>query len=312
MTMQHITAKKSLGQHFLRSKEALGKIIAAAEIVPGETVLEIGPGEGVLTEALLSAGARVVAVEADARCVEKLKERFADAMKTKKFLLIEGDIRDKKMQKELFTKKRTTTPRSGLSKPRPDLSPLGEKPYKLVANIPYYITGMLFRLFLEKLRQPSLLVFLVQKEVAEQIVARPNPAKRDEQAGKESILSLAVKIFGTPRYVAKVRREAFAPPPKVDSAIIAVTDISRRRLGKLSDEAYFRIVKAGMGSKRKMLLGNLARARLRPTSDGQGLNIPKEKLTEIFGKLGIDEHVRGEDIPVEKWIALAIEVEKSQ
>lgn len=298
--MQHIASKKSLGQHFLRSKEALQKIIKTADIKSGETVLEIGPGEGVLTEALLLAGARVVAVETDRRCVEKLEERLTDAIKAKKLLLISGDIRNEKVQQELFTEEWTTTPRSGLSKPRPDLSPLGNRPYKLVANIPYYLTGMLFRLFLEKLSQPSTLVFLVQKEVAEQIVGRPNPAKRDGQAGKESILSLAVKVFGTPTFIAKVKREAFSPPPKVDSAIIAVSNISRARLTDITSEEYFRVVKTGLGAKRKMLLGNLAR----------GLKIPKEKLVEIFKKLDIDEYTRGEDVPVGKWIALAQEIKK--
>ncbi|MEK7118173.1 MAG: 16S rRNA (adenine(1518)-N(6)/adenine(1519)-N(6))-dimethyltransferase RsmA [Patescibacteria group bacterium] len=272
--MYSFHAKKSLGQHFLRSKDAIKKIVATAEIVPGETVLEIGPGEGALTEALLEAGARVVAVEADARCILKLEERFVDAIKVKKLLLIHGDARDKKIQAELFQKKF-----------------LGVFLYKLVANIPYYITGMLFRLFLEKLRQPSLLVFLVQKEVARQVTGR---------SGKESVLSLAVKVFGTPCYVAKVKREAFSPSPKVDSAIILITDISRVRLKELSDEEYFRVVKAGLGSKRKMLLGNLSR----------GLDIPKEKLGTVFRKSGIGLYARGEDIPVEKWIALAIEIKK--
>lgn len=270
----HIRARKSLGQHFLRSKEALRKIVGAADIKAGETVLEIGPGEGVLTEALLLAGARVVAVEADARCVEKLKERFTAAIRAKKLLLVYGDIRDVKLRQELFHRRF-----------------LGVLSYKLVANIPYYITGLLFRLFLEKLRQPSLIVFLVQKEVAEQVVARNN---------KEGILSLAVKVFGTPRYVAKVKREAFSPSPKVDSAIVAVADISRMRLGKLSSGEYFRVVKAGLGSKRKMLLGNLSR----------GLNISREKLGTIFKKSGVDLYVRGEDVGVETWLALAREIKE--
>ena len=299
--MQHIAAKKShhkstpifqsgvplrkiksLGQHFLRSKEVLRKIIEAAAIKSGETVLEIGPGEGALTEALLLAGARVIAVETDTRCVRKLEERFTDHLNKKRLLLISGDIKQDEVQKKIFHKEF-----------------LGQSLYKLVANIPYYITGMLFRLFLEKLRQPSALVFLVQKEVAEQIVARE---------GKESILSLSVKIYGTPRYVAKVKREAFSPPPKVDSAIVAVTDISRERLAGFTDEEYFRAVKTGLGAKRKMLFGNLARAPLRPPSDGQGLKIPKEELLKIFNALGIDEHVRGEDVPAEKWPILAQEI----
>ncbi|OGZ09726.1 MAG: ribosomal RNA small subunit methyltransferase A [Candidatus Lloydbacteria bacterium RIFCSPHIGHO2_02_FULL_50_13] len=272
--MDSFHPKKSLGQHFLHSKEALREIIQAADLKDGEIVLEIGPGEGALTDALLFAGTRVVAVEADSRCIQKLNERFSEAIRVNHLMLIAGDIRDEKVQRELFRK---------------DF--LGPSEYKLIANIPYYITGMLFRLFLETLRQPSLLVFLVQKEVAEQVVGRDN---------KEGILSLAVKAYGSPRYVAKVKRDTFSPPPKVDSAVVAVTDISRKRLGKLRDEDYFRIVRAGLSAKRKMLFGNLAHA----------LKIPKEKLSPTFAKLNIDEKIRGEDVPAEQWISLAQEIKK--
>jgi 16S rRNA (adenine1518-N6/adenine1519-N6)-dimethyltransferase len=149
---------------------------------------------------------------------------------------------------------------------------------------------MLFRLFLEHTRQPSTIVFLVQKEVAEHIAAKN---------GKEGILSLSVKVYGDPKYIAKVSREAFTPKPRVDSAIIAIMNISRTRLGDLSDEIYFRVVKTGLGLKRKMLLGNLAR----------GLKIPKELLLDIFNKLDLDEHIRGEDVTVEKWLALTKEIQ---
>lgn len=267
--MKRINAKKSLGQHFLRSKTALTQIIDAADLSLSDIVLEIGPGEGALTDALLVSGARVVAVETDVRCIEKLSERFADALAAKKLLLIEGDIRDEAVQKMLFHKKY-----------------IGASDYKLVANIPYYITGMLFRLFLETLRQPTLIIFLVQKEVAQLIVAKD---------GKEGILSLAVKAYGTPRIVAKVKREAFTPPPKVDSAIIAVENISRDRLNGLRDEKYFRVVKAGFSAKRKMLLGNLVKE----------FAIPKEKLETVFHDTGIDARARGEDVPFAQWILLA-------
>ncbi len=272
--VSRITAKKSLGQHFLRSKVALKQIVGAAALSSSDLVLEIGPGEGALTEAILESGARVVAVETDERCILKLYERFSKAILHKQLSIIAGDIREENIQKELFHKKF-----------------LGTADYKIVANIPYYITGFLFRLFLEMLRQPTRIVFLVQKEVAEQIVARDQ---------KEGILSLAIKVYGDVRYVAKVKREAFAPPPKVDSAIILVENISRARLHKLSDGAYFSVVKAGLAAKRKMLLGNLVR----------GLNIPKEKLEASFIKLAIDLHARGEDIGVEKWILLARSIAK--
>jgi len=274
--MKHLPAKKSLGQHFLRSKDAIQKIIRAADITPGDIVLEVGPGEGVLTEALLNAGAHVTAIEKDQRCITLLKERFSDAITDGHLLLVEGDILDEKLRSELFL--------------FAEDDPI---PYKVVANIPYYITGMLFRLFLEHTRQPSTIVFLVQKEVAEHIAAKN---------GKEGILSLSVKVYGDPKYIAKVSREAFTPKPRVDSAIIAIMNISRTRLGDLSDEIYFRVVKTGLGLKRKMLLGNLVR----------GLKISKETLLDIFNKLDLDEHIRGEDVAVEKWLALSKEIQMTR
>lgn len=263
-----IHAKKSLGQHFLRSKTALREMITAADIKKGELVLEIGPGEGVLTAELLLAGAKVVAVETDERCIAHLQERFHNEMSDGQLTLIEGDIRNEEVVELLFTKKL-----------------LGNKSYKLVANIPYYITGMLFRLFLEHLRQPTIIVFLVQKEVAEEIVSRD---------GKEGILSLSVRAYGIPRYISKVKREAFSPPPKVDSAILAVTDINREWLPKKLEGQYFAIIKAGLGSRRKMLLGNLVRAFPKQ----------KKKIEELFTELEIDKKIRGEDLSFEKWITL--------
>ena len=271
-----VKAKKSLGQHFLRSKGAVRKIVVAAEIMPRETVLEIGPGRGVLTEALLLAGACVVAVEKDSELIPELSEKFSQEVSAGRLTLLEGDILDERLQKKLF----------------PILGGKTAK-YKVVANIPYYITGALFRLFLEKLRQPTRLVFLVQKEVAEQIVSRN---------GKEGILSLSIKAFGTPKYVAKVPKESFSPKPKVDSAIIAVTDISRDRLKGVSEAQFFKVVKAGLGAKRKMLLGNLSKS----------LNIPKDELEKVFHKLDIPPTSRGEDLPIEKWLALAREINNEQ
>ena len=168
---------------------------------------------------------------------------------------------------------------------------LGEGAYKLIANIPYYITGYLFRLFLEALRQPTLIVFLVQKEVAEQIIATNK---------KEGLLSLSVKAFGSPHYVATVQRDAFSPPPKVDSAIMCVDNISRSHFSNMTSKAYFTILKAGLGAKRKMLLGNLA----------QSLGIPKTMLGGIFLELGISQTARGEDLSIEAWLALAMRISR--
>lgn len=264
-----IAPKKSLGQHFLRSTHALDKIIDAAEITAGDVVLEIGPGKGALTKKLVEAGAQVIAVEKDDRCIGFLDEEFSSLPESTRPIIIHGDILDVTTQATLFSKKF-----------------LGTKKYKLVANIPYYITGALFRLFLETLRQPTSLTFLIQKEVAEQIVSRNK---------KEGILSLSVKAYGEPRYVGKVGRDAFTPPPKVDSAIIHVADISRAKLGTLADEDFFRVLKTGFRARRKKLLGNLR----------DGLALSKEELEQIFAEVGIDPNIRGEDLPLSKWITLA-------
>jgi 16S rRNA (adenine1518-N6/adenine1519-N6)-dimethyltransferase len=269
MSRPRVVAKKSLGQHFLRSRVALESIVRAGSLMHGDTVLEIGPGEGALTERLLAEAGRVIAVETDERCLMLLQERFAEAIASQRLVLLAGDIRNDDTQRALFHETR-----------------LGDSPYKLVANIPYYITGMLFRLFLETLRQPSLIVFLIQKEVADEILAHD---------GKEGLLSLSIKAYGTPKYISKVKREAFAPPPKVDSAIIAITDISRERLGTLADADYFRVLKAGLSSRRKMLLGNLSHT----------LPISRDDLADIFSTLAIPHSARGEDLPADTWIALA-------
>lgn len=270
--MKNIQAKKSLGQNFLRSEATIEKIIDVSGIFPGDIVVEVGPGEGALTNALLNAGAHVIAVEKDARCIPLLTDRFSDALRDGHLILLEGDILEKNITRELFDEL------------------LGSVPtYKVVANIPYYITGMLFRYFLEEHRTPSQLTFLVQKEVAEQIVSRNK---------KETILSLSIKVFGDPVYVATVPKESFDPVPKVDSAILMIKNISKDKLGDLSAEHFFSVIKAGFRAKRKMLIGNLS----------EGLHYPKEELLEQFDRLGIDKKTRGEDLPIDTWIRLAGEI----
>ncbi len=270
--MKNIQPKKSLGQNFLRSTETVDKIIDVSGIFPGDIVVEVGPGEGMLTNALLNAGAHVIAIEKDTRCIPLLMDRFSDALRDEHLILIEGDILARKITDDLF---------DGILSRIPS--------YKVVANIPYYITGMLFRYFLEEHRPPSQLTFLVQKEVAEQIVSRNK---------KETILSLSIKVFGDPVYVATVPKESFDPVPKVDSAILMIQNINKEKLGMLSEKQFFTIIKAGFRAKRKMLIGNLA----------EGLDHPKEKLGELFLKLGIDPKARGEDLSIETWIKLAVAI----
>lgn len=260
-----VLKKKSLGQHFLHARAHVARIADAAAITPGDTVLEIGPGEGALTEALLQRGARVVAVEKDSRLISLLQEKFSDAT----FSVVEGDAL-------------LVTPAS---------LGLGAGEYTLVGNIPYYITGALFKTFLSGEEQPRRLVFLIQKEVAERIVGHPSKGLRVNK--KESILSLSVKAYGTPRYIATVPRGAFSPAPTVDSAILLVENVSRNNFhSRTHEEKFFTLVRSGFAQKRKLLRSNLA-------------PILGEETVERMRRAGIEEKARAEDVPLEKWLALS-------
>lgn len=245
--------KKSLGQHFLKNPYYLGLVADAAQIVQGETVVEIGPGEGTLTKVLLERGAHVTAIEKDSRLIPILKEKFV----VDYFDVVEADALAFDISKALKE---------------------GDE-YKVVGNIPYYITGALFKKFLSGEKQPSTLVFLVQKEVAERIARDP----------KESILSLSVKAYGDVKYIKSVPRGAFNPSPNVDSAILAITNISRSNFkNKAHEEKFFEVVKKGFAQKRKFLSSNL------------GLD-----YTSVLQKTGIDPKARAEDIPLEQWLEIS-------
>ncbi len=245
--------KKSLGQHFLKNRYYLGLVADAADIQKGDLVVEVGPGEGTLTAVLLERGARVIAVEKDRRLIPILKEKFTG----KDFEVFEGDV----------------------LKDGPWGAELKDRPWKLLGNIPYYITGALLKKFLSGDIQPSTLVFLIQKEVAERIA----------RSKKESILSLSIKAYGEPKYIKTVSRGAFSPPPKVDSAILAVSNISRNNFTNTAHEQkFFELVKKGFSSKRKLLLNNL----------GKG-------YASVLQKTAIAHNARAEDVPLEQWLILS-------
>lgn len=261
-------AKKSLGQHFLRSKSAVRAIVSSGRVTADDMVLEIGPGEGVLTEALLATGARVVAVEKDRDLIPILSERFASELASGQFRLIEADVLE-------FD---------------PSQHDLTAGKYKLVANIPYYITGAIFEKFLSEDTQPSLMVVLIQKEVALRIVARD---------GKQSILSISVRAFGAPKITEKVPASAFRPAPKVDSAILLVDTISNARFkdGPLPKDAairhFFTIVRAAFAHKRKLLARNLESVA------------SKEDIVRMMTELSLPEKTRAEDLNPEMWFRIA-------
>jgi len=253
--------KKSLGQNFLNSPAILASIADAGQITAHECVLEIGPGEGALTRELLARKAEVIAVEKDDRLIPILEQTFAQVIASGQFRLIYGDILEMD----------------------PKTLGVGGESYKLIANIPYYITGAIVRAFLETADQPALMVLLVQEEVATRIIARD---------GKESILSLSVKAYGTPRLIKKVPRGAFTPAPNVDSAVIAISDISKKFFSGFTEASFFDLVRAGFKSRRKMLANNL------PFS--------KEKNAELLLKIGASPRARAEDLTLQDWQALAL------
>ncbi|MDB5188691.1 MAG: hypothetical protein JWM92_289 [Candidatus Nomurabacteria bacterium] len=263
-------AKKHLGQHFLKSSSALKKIVDVAAVTSNDTILEIGPGTGALTELLLVTAKKVIAIEKDRELIPLLEEKFAKEIAAGKLQLLEADILT--FDPSLF---------------RPGL-----KSYKLVANIPYYITGAIIEKFLSTACQPALMVLLIQKEVAERIIARD---------GKESILSTAVKAYGKPKIIAKVPPGAFVPPPTVDSAILSIEGISRdffvsprhssgEAEAGCDEKLFFAVMKSIFGKKRKQIGGSLAEFLQN-----------KDLALSALAKAGIDTKTRPEDIDLQTW-----------
>jgi 16S rRNA (adenine1518-N6/adenine1519-N6)-dimethyltransferase len=255
-------AKKSLGQNFLKSEVALRKIIDAGEIKPEDIILEIGPGKGALTKKLLASGCQLIAVEKDNNLYELLKDKFEKEISSGQLKLINDDILDF----DLSYQPQTTS-------------------YKLIANIPYNITGAILKKFLTAEHQPELMVLLVQHEVAKRIMASDK---------KESILSISVKAYGEPKMLMKVQARYFSPAPKVDSAIILIKNISRKnfRENGVDEEKFWTIVKAGFAHKRKKLSSNLKTAY-------------KNKNYGDMASLEELKNKRAENLTLEEWIKLA-------
>jgi 16S rRNA (adenine1518-N6/adenine1519-N6)-dimethyltransferase len=258
-----VRAKKHLGQNFLWHKGTLKKIRDEIDPAGNEIIIEIGPGMGALTEELITFPAKTLCIEKDPDMIAILKEKFKDALASGKLEILERDILD-------F-----------------DFSVIGEYklPYKIVGNIPYYITGAIIRHALEANPLPEQVVFLVQKEVADRAVARD---------GKESLLSLSIKAFGKPRSKGKVPAKFFKPAPKVDSAVLSIEGISRNNFENKDHEAlFFEIIRHAFAHKRKTALKNLS----------SYLHTPD--IRSWWQELSLDEKIRAEDIPIETWIKLS-------
>lgn len=230
----------------------LNKIIKAAEISKDDAVLEIGAGPGNLTQKLAQSAKKVVTVEKDERLIEPLKKILKDCQNTE---IIHGDVLKLKFLKQ----------------------------YKVVANIPYYLTSPLIRMFLESENQPRDMTLLIQKEVAQRIIARPP---------KMNLLAVSVQLYSQPKIISSVSKNCFWPKPEVDSAIIKITDIRPRK--DVDIKKFFQIVKAGFSSPRKQLINNLS----------SKLEMDKEEIKRTLAQCGLPAQARAQNLSVKDWVNL--------
>jgi 16S rRNA (adenine1518-N6/adenine1519-N6)-dimethyltransferase len=218
-----IVPKKSLGQNFLHDPNALEKIVELAELPPGATVLEIGPGTGNLTRVLAEHAARVVAVELDGRLIDVLRDRLAPY---RHVTLVQGDILEV------------------------DIAELvGMGPYYVVGNVPYYITSAILRHILERPARPQRVVLTVQREVAERLTAQP---------GDMSLLAVSVQVYGQPQIAMRLKPGAFWPRPDVESAVVVIDTGGGPAVDVPDETLFFRVVRAGFSQKRKQLRNTLS------------------------------------------------------
>ncbi len=245
------------GQNFLINKRILEKILEVAEIERNDIILEIGAGFGILTKGLAKKAKKVMAVEIDKRLVEILRKELTDF---KNVEIIQGDILDEMV-----------------------IGYLGKRliGYKIVANLPYNITGAVLRKFLTQKPKPKLMVLMLQKEVAERICARP---------GKMSLLSVMVQFYGQPKIVEVVSQNNFWPKPKVSSAILKISRIDTNPRS-IDTNLFFKIIKKGFSSPRKYLINNLESGNL----------IGKEGAKKIFKKIGLSKKIRAQELSVGDW-----------
>ena len=263
-----LRARKSLGQHFLVDREVLEKVASAAGLTPEDIVIEVGPGLGILTKELAKQAGFVIAVELDDRLAAILKQELVAINN----LVV--------VNKEILN----VSPASLLEEQKVELSVLKEEPfsYKVVANLPYYITSAVLRHFLEASHKPRLLVVMIQKEVAEAIVAEP---------GNMSLLSVSVQFYGKPEIVSYVPAESFYPAPEVDSAILRVKIYSRPIIAVDDIDDFFGLVRAGFCAPRKQLANSLA----------QGLGLPKPEALSLLDRADIIYRRRAETLSIEEW-----------
>ncbi|MCH7828762.1 ribosomal RNA small subunit methyltransferase A [Patescibacteria group bacterium] len=253
--------KERLGQNFLLEKRVASKMLKATEISQKDIVLEIGPGIGTLTQELAQKAKRVIAVEKDPTMVKILRETTGALPNIE---IIQADILKLNLARLSYS--------------------------KVVANLPYYITSPVIRMFLEAKNKPELMVFMVQKEVAQRICAKPPDM---------NLLAVSVQFYAEPKIVSFVRKGAFWPQPKVDSAIVKI--VPKNELPFVDPGLFFRIVKAGFKQPRKQLGNNLA----------QGLKLSREEIETWLNQGDIQPTQRAETLSLTDWVVLAKSLPKS-
>lgn len=250
---QQNNTKKSLGQHWLHDLDVLEAIADAANVAEGDDVLEIGPGLGTLTDVLAKRRANVLALEFDQDLISKLEKKYSNTQLVK---IEQGDVRTYDYSKM-------------------------PKGYKIVANIPYYLTSNLIRSISETSNPPKVAVLLIQKEVAERICAKP---------GQMGILSVTAQFYFECSLDVEVPAELFKPPPKVDSQVVVMTH-RPNKIFDVDEQKYFNIVKAGFSEKRKTLRNSLS----------GGLAISKESAEELLENSGIKPTARAQELSLDNW-----------
>ncbi|MEP7162625.1 MAG: 16S rRNA (adenine(1518)-N(6)/adenine(1519)-N(6))-dimethyltransferase RsmA [Candidatus Moraniibacteriota bacterium] len=254
-----VKAKKSLGQNFLQDEHYLVRILETAEIVPTDKVFEVGPGTGALTEKLTKHAGKVVAVELDPRMVEHLQKLFVESEEVS---ILEGNILDVDINELL------------------EHAGFEAKEYKVVANIPYYITAPIIRTLLSLRLQPKSVTLMVQKEVAERMTAKP---------GAMSLLSLMTQFYTDATLAFTVPKEAFLPVPKVDSAVVHL--VVKRPYDPETDRSLFRLARAGFAARRKTLANNLS----------SSLHLDHTVVESTLDTIGLRKDIRAQALSMDDW-----------
>lgn len=271
MQKYHITANKSLGQNFLIDDNTVNEIIDSADITKQDLVIEIGPGLGTLTSRLLEKAHKVIAIELDDRMIKILNDRF---IAYNNFELINDDILKVDL-KELLNENKAEC-----------------KNVKIVANLPYYITTPIIMKLLEDRLNIESITVMVQKEVADRIVAKPG----DKLSGA---ITYSVYYYAEPQEVCFVSKQSFIPSPEVDSKVIKLNIRKEPPVEVNNEELFFKVIKASFMQRRKTLLNGLLNG---------GIINSKEQGKELLDKLGLQENVRGESLTIEQFAKIANEV----